>query len=239
MIVSVLGFGLSLSTAKAQNVTTIGAPETPVVVSDTPAPVVIDVDANGQAVIRGVVTSVDVNSMTITSWGGEWTIRTTSEAGVIPSANNVENTGDLSAISVGDLIGAEGTLATDAELTLDAVFVRNWTTDPYPGVFETTETTDEVTNVEADTSVEPMDNGTEPVVDEITYSGEVDSVTESSFTFTDDFDSTYTVYSDTDAPLFNDNGEIINFSEIEEGDEVEIEGTASGNVLTPSIMRLE
>jgi|GEM_PF-2067516 len=104
---------------------------TPLVVAQSaPAPMVLDISSDGTALVRGVVTAVDQNSITISTWGGPWVIRTETSQVV---AGAPDGTAGISAISPGDFVGAEGQIATDAPLTVDAAFVRNWTTNPYTG----------------------------------------------------------------------------------------------------------
>jgi hypothetical protein len=96
-----------------------------------PAPMVIDIDDAGNALIRGTVQSTGSDSITITTWGGTWTIQTDDGDSVVPAGTT--GTDDLSAIRVGDFVGAEGTVSTGNAMTLDARFVRDWTTNPFTG----------------------------------------------------------------------------------------------------------
>lgn len=95
----------------------------------TPAPVVLDIDNAGMALIRGTVTNVGTNAITIETWGGQWTLTTNSTTSVIPWVAG--HVGDISGISVGDFVGARG-VALRGESTLRATLVRNWSTHPYP-----------------------------------------------------------------------------------------------------------
>ncbi len=94
----------------------------------TPAPIVVSAQNNGTILIRGVVEEVSANSMTVRSWGGTWTIRTNAMSTVVP-AGSVK--GDLASIAPGNFVGVQGSVASNQEFTVDATFVRNWTTDPY------------------------------------------------------------------------------------------------------------
>ncbi|OGG41592.1 hypothetical protein A2837_00150 [Candidatus Kaiserbacteria bacterium RIFCSPHIGHO2_01_FULL_46_22] len=204
---------------------------------ETPAPMVIDADDAGNVVMRGQVTSVEDNSMTISSWGGEWTIRTTMSSAVTPAT---EVAGNLSAISNGDFVGVEGVFATDEEMTVDASFVRDWTTDPLPGVFEVDTIVDTTGTVSVSTGTEEVEDGEveEVVPDMITYSGEVDRVDDTSFTFTDDFGSVYTVTVDNEVAVVNDNSEVRELEDVDIGDSVELDGVANGTVITTAMVRI-
>lgn len=104
--------------------------------ADTPAPVVLDISNDGTALLRGTVTEVNPDSIIVDSWGGTWTVRINDDGTVIPSATSTPT--DTSGIAIGDFVGADGMIAGDAAFTIDASFVRNWTTDPLTGVFEET-----------------------------------------------------------------------------------------------------
>jgi|GEM_PF-1494320 len=202
---------------------------------EAPAPMVIEADDVGNVVIRGQVTSVDDNSLTINSWGGEWTIRTTVSSTVEPATGV---SGNLSGIRSGDFVGVEGVFATDEEMTINASFVRDWTTNPLIGVFDNDSdsiTTD--TSVDDDdVSVDAEDTST---ADIITYSGIVDQVDDSSFTFTDDFGSVYTVTVDDEVAVVNDSNEIRELEDIDAGDTVELDGTAtSNNFITTAMVKI-
>lgn len=92
----------------------------------TPAPMVVETDASGTTLIRGTVASVADDRITISGWGGDWTVRLATEGSVAAQGTTGAS---LSGISAGDFIGAQGVMAADAEWTIDASFVRNWTTD--------------------------------------------------------------------------------------------------------------
>ena len=85
-----------------------------------PAPMILTISASGEGRIRGVVTSVGANTLTIASWGGVWTI-TISNATIILPKN------DFSKIAVGDYVGASGMVSEDGP-TMAAEYLRNWTT---------------------------------------------------------------------------------------------------------------
>jgi hypothetical protein len=119
---------LTISTSTAPGTDT--QPETWEGIS-TPAPMVIEIDEAGHALVRGSVESVSQNTLTITSWGKIWTIHTDAQSKVIPSVEGAQ-AGDLSAISTGDFVGAEGMLSTTVDFTIEADLVRDWTTHPYP-----------------------------------------------------------------------------------------------------------
>lgn len=95
----------------------------------TPAPMVVDIADDGTVLIRGVVESAGTDSITIMTWGGGWTVRTTSVSTVFSSGNN--SGGNMSAISVGDFVGVMGRVNVNEGFTVDADIVRDWTTNPF------------------------------------------------------------------------------------------------------------
>lgn len=94
----------------------------------TPAPMIVQIDSTGGALVRGIVLSVTPNMLAIRSWGGIWMIRSNSGSTVIPAGGSA---GDFGTISAGDFVGVDGELATDQIYTIDASLVRDWTTNPY------------------------------------------------------------------------------------------------------------
>lgn len=205
---------------------------------ETPAPMVIESDDAGNVVIRGEVTSVDSDSMTIDSWGGSWTIRTTGNSVVAASVDGTESSTDnFDQISVGNFVGVEGIFSTDEEMTIDASFVRDWTTDPLPGVFDTLPDSDLEVDTEADVEADDIETDVDQSA-MITYSGSVDQVDDVSFTFTDDFNSTYNVTVDDSVAVVNSDGEIMSLTDIDVGDTVELDGIASGGAITTAMVRI-
>lgn len=239
--------------------------------SDTlPAPSVVEIDATGNVLIRGVVESVDTHTLTITSWGGTWTILTGGNTSIIPQPTS-GTAGDISQVSVGDFVGIEGVMATDQSVTAYAALIRNWTTNPYggstseqsaadaeSGTVNTTNTgatpagTSETsgtlnTNPSAPTTNNTnTTNTTEAAVEtetslddavSTTYAGTVGEVSDTSFTFTDDLDSTYTVELTSDTVIVNNDDETIAVDDVSVGDRIELEGTAQNGVITTPLIR--
>lgn len=240
-----IGLFAALQIAGAQVSPAVHDPET------TPAPVVLEGDSTGEILLRGTVQDVSQDELEIISWGGTWTIRATDETSVAAGENDAasaEQNADMHAgISVGDFVGVEGTVATDATFTVDAAFVRNWTTDPLIGFFperEASETgsmaaeAEAVSETESDASAVAVSDVESDTTAEITYSGSVDATTETSFTFTDDWDSTYTVHAATGMAIVDNDNNMIDIADIETGDTVEVDGVAAGEVLHASIVRV-
>ncbi len=125
-IIATLGFA---SLAVAQTATTTSTLlAVPLVQRSYPAPQVVQIDGLGNALIRGTVRSVATSSIQIDTWGGTWTFRSTPNTVVFARSTLGQN--DLTGISVGDFVGAQGRMALDQALTVDVSVVRDWTTAP-------------------------------------------------------------------------------------------------------------
>lgn len=85
-----------------------------------PAPMILSVENNGKGRLRGVVSSVTSTSITVATWGGNWTISTTGDTQILPSKIT------FSEIKVGDYVGAIGTVSEDAP-SLTATLIRDFT----------------------------------------------------------------------------------------------------------------
>ncbi len=100
----------------------------------TPAPMVVSIENSGNALIRGVVQSVTATEVTIATWGGVWTIRSAGEGATTVLPTGPSGSSDMSSIMVGHFVGAEGIITLNEPMTINAAFVRDWTTNPYRGV---------------------------------------------------------------------------------------------------------
>jgi len=103
---------------------------TPVAVAPTPAvlgasislpPEVVQIDQNGDALVRGTVVSTGAHTITINSWGGTWTVTLGSGAEIIPAA------ADMSGIQTGDFVGVMGSMGSASMTISNASIVHDWT----------------------------------------------------------------------------------------------------------------
>jgi hypothetical protein len=109
---------------------------------------------------------------------------------VIP--NGAAGTNDVSAIRVGDMVGAEGMMAEDADFTIDASFMRDWTTNPLAGAFDASAASD-VMSVPAPEPANGMNPVTTPQTGDDTaddVNGGMDADAEDSGTDESDDDGT-------------------------------------------------
>ncbi len=83
-------------------------------------PMVVEIGPGGRTLLRGTVTVVGTNSLTVKSWGGDWTINISASTKLAPKT-------DVSQFQVGDFVGVQGLASTTALWTIDATLVRNRT----------------------------------------------------------------------------------------------------------------
>lgn len=102
----------------------------PTSMSAFPAPMVVSVDQSGNALVRGIVTANSGSSLSVQSWGGTWTVQSGGAGATTVVPNGSAGAYDLSAITVGDFVGVNGTLSGTTGPTVNASFVRDWTKSP-------------------------------------------------------------------------------------------------------------
>lgn len=94
----------------------------------TPMPAVLHIDANGEVLLRGVVTQISTTTLTLTSWGGSWTVRIGTTTAFLPQS--LAAVGGFSRITIGDFVGVLGTVSGTEESTLTTSNLRDWTLAP-------------------------------------------------------------------------------------------------------------
>ncbi len=86
----------------------------------SPNKMVLEIGPAGKVLMRGTVSAVTTNSLTVKSWGGDWVVNVSSSTALMPLK-------DMAQFVVGDFVGVQGTVSTSAAWTIDATLVRNWT----------------------------------------------------------------------------------------------------------------
>lgn len=92
----------------------------PALVPASSGPVMVNINPNGNALLRGAIESVSADSLVIKSWGGNWTVKVTSATKI-----NSKN-GALSDLKAGDFAGVLGSVVQDGSFTISAEIVRAW-----------------------------------------------------------------------------------------------------------------
>lgn len=80
-------------------------------------PMILNIEPNGKALLRGTIDSVATSSLIVKSWGGNWTVNFSSSTELMPN--------DIAQFKVGDFIGAQGTVNRTSPWTIDARLIRN------------------------------------------------------------------------------------------------------------------
>ncbi len=84
-----------------------------------PMPMVVQIGPSGNILLRGTVDSVGQNSLTVKSWGGDWTVMINASTKLAPAST-------IGQFAVGDFVGVHGTVDQNASWTVHADVVRDW-----------------------------------------------------------------------------------------------------------------
>ncbi len=87
---------------------------------------VLQVGPMGKVLLRGTIDSVSTNSLTVKSWGGDWTVNVSASTEVMPDNGSKDAVSDLAQFKVGDFVGVQGSINAGASWTIDATLVRDW-----------------------------------------------------------------------------------------------------------------
>ncbi len=198
---------------------------TPVVARVSRQPQVVEISAKGNVLLRGTVSTVGAGSITVKSWGGDWTITVGANTEVMPheSAKN-----DVSDIHVGDFVGVLGTVDTNSSWTVNAKLVKDWTSRKAIH----TETKANLQSVRA-TEKAGHSSGIGKI-----FEGTASNVTSSSFTLTAKNGTAYTVNVTADTKTIDRAFHSIGgLSVIQEKDHIRVFGTATSGTITSQIVR--
>jgi hypothetical protein len=77
---------------------------------------VLQIGEKGNVLLRGTVSATTANTVTVKSWGGDWTVN------IIATTQLMPGTG----MTVGDFVGVQGMINSSAAWTIDAKLVRDW-----------------------------------------------------------------------------------------------------------------
>lgn len=193
---------------------------TPTVVAPVAAkmPMVLEVGPAGRALLRGTVSAVGTNSLTVKSWGGDWVVNVVSSTVLAPKA------ADMAQFVVGDFVGVQGVVSTSAAWTIDASLVRNWTARKEIKA-EVKENKQEIRGtVKAMTARNWEGVASEVNADTMTFKLNVSGVT-------------YDIKIATGAKIVNKAFMTLSFAGIKNGDTVRVYGPVVDSVITASVVR--
>jgi hypothetical protein len=146
-------------------------------------------------------------------------------------------------MSVGDLVGVSGTIATDQPWTIDAAIVHDWTTSP-PTTTDTSVVTPPATTPDVttpDTTTAPTAPADVTATFGALYTGtatDVSNLANSSFVLTGTDGTQYTVQVNPGATIWNTASGNIGLTDIAQGDSIRLNGTLQADgTITADVVR--
>ena len=179
---------------------------------------ILEVGPAGKVLLRGTIASVSSGNLTVTGWGGVWTINVGSSAEILPAS--VAN--DLTQFKAGDFVGIQGTINQSANWTIDATVVRDWT-------YRAAVNQERKQNIQSVREI--IKSGTPR-----NYVGTASNISTSSFTLTVN-GTTDTVNVATGAKVVNRNWVTIPLASIQNNDNVRVWGVNASSTITAQIVR--
>ncbi len=179
----------------------------------------LQVGSAGKVLMRGTIASITSGGLTVTSWGGTWTVNVGTGAQVLPTAAN----NDLTQFKVGDFVGVQGTVSQSANWTIDATLVRDWT-------YRAAVTQERQTNIQSAQGT--IKSGTAR-----NYVGVASNVSGSSFTLSATGGTSYTVNVASGAEVVNRSYLTLPLASINSGDNVRVWGVNASGTITAQIVR--
>jgi hypothetical protein len=179
---------------------------------------ILEVGAAGKVLMRGTIASISSTTLTVTSWGGTWTVDLASGASILPATAN----GNLSQFSVGDFVGVQGTVASSPSWTINATLVRDWT-------YRAAVVQQQQQNIQAAQQMRqggPRD-----------YVGTASAVSASGLTLTASNGTSYTVTVPSGAEIVNTKWMTIPLASVNSGDNVRVYGVNASGTITARIVR--
>ncbi len=213
LVLGTLGFLVVGGVAFAQTTSNVTSGTT---VSTPAHQVVLQVGPAGKILLRGTIDAVSATSITVKSWGGDWTINVPASVHVIPQGVA------LSSFQQGDFVGVQGTVNSSASWTVDATLVRDWTAR-------------QVLNQQIHTnvqSVHQMMSGTPRIIQ-----GILSALSGQTFTLTTSNGTAYSVSLTSGAKILARNWATLDFTKVSNGDTVHVYGTVSSSTVSASIFR--
>jgi hypothetical protein len=181
--------------------------------NDADKETVVQIGPRGNTLLRGTVSAVGSNTVTVKSWGGDWVVNISSSTQLMPLSA-------MSQFQVGDFVGVQGMTNTSASWTVDATLVRDWT----------------ARKMASDTKKEVQD-----LIKSVTprnWQGSVMSVDTVANTFVLSIDGTsYTISLASDAQVVNEGYGKITLASLKVGDTVRIYASLSGTTATALVVR--
>jgi hypothetical protein len=215
--VLIAGLVLAASVSLAQETSPSATNSVPVVKTKHSA-MVVQIGPAGNALIRGTVTNVGTDSLTVKSWGGNWTVKIKRDTKFLPRGLTLDQ------IKAGDLVGLNGKVDSEETLTVHATLIHDWT--------EKKITKEEIKETKKE--VKQILKETKPKIHVLT----VETIDKINNTLTAKLNSqTITVKLANGAKLIDRNFKTIAFDKIEANDKIRVYGVLSDNTLEASVIR--
>ena len=210
-----LGFLAMTGVAFAQTAsTTTSGAVSPTVISSQQ--MVLQVSPAGKVLLRGTIDSVSTTSITVKSWGGDWTVNVPASAEMMPKDAT------LSSFKQGDFIGVQGIVNTSANWTVDATLVRDWTAR-------------QALNEQIQANVQSVHQMMSDAPR--TIQGSLSNLSGQSFTLTTSKGTVYSVSLGSGVKLLAQNWTTLDFGKVQNNDTVRVYGTVSSSTISASIFR--
>lgn len=178
---------------------------------------VLQVGPAGKVLLRGTIDSVSATSITVKSWGGDWTINVPTTAQVLPQ--DVA----LSSFQQGDFVGVQGTINSSGSWTVDATLVRDWTQR-------------QAMNQEIKQNVQSVHQAMSGAPR--TIQGTLSNLSGETFTLTASGGAVYSVSVTSGAKILQKNWlTLSDFTQVQNGDTVRVWGPVASSSVTASIFR--
>lgn len=207
-----LGFLATAGVAFAQSAPTTAASAA---VAQSP---ILQIGPSGKTLLRGTIVSAASGSLTVKSWGGEWTVSVPASASVLPQGTA------LSSFQTGDFVGVQGTVDGTAAWTVDATLVRDWTA-------RAALTQQIKTNAaELQQVMAAGPRNTQGTLSALNASAQ-------SFTLTTGNGTAYAVTLNPGALLLASNRATLSLSQVSNGDTVRVYGPVSSSTIAASVFR--
>ena len=214
--VLILGLVVAASVSLAQTISPRATSSNPMT-SPRPEPTIVQIGSTGNALIRGTVTYVGSDSLTIKSWGGNWTVKIDKNTNFFPRGLTLDQ------IKTGDLVGLNGKVNSEESLTVHATLIRDWTEKKLIEE-ETKQNIKEVRKIEKETT---------PRINILT----VKSIDQTNNTITATMNGQTITVKINNAKLIDRIWRTITLNKIQPNDKIRVYGILSGSTLEASVIR--
>jgi hypothetical protein len=213
--VLIVGLVLAASVSLAQTVSPSATSSAPVT-KPHPLPMVVEIGPAGNALIRGTA-SVSDGSLTVKSWGGDWTVKIDSNTKFLPQGLT------LGQIKDGDFVGVQGKVKSDESLTVHATLIHDWTEKKIIKE-EIKQNIKEVREIKKETT---------PRINILA----VGSIDQTNNTITATMNGQTITVKINNAKLIDRNWKTITLDKIQPNDTIRVYGILSGNILEAYVIR--